>query len=229
MKQRNPPELWPAIGLVIDQKQIAVCVTAATAKGRREISHEIHDCDDRNQEEIVGRMLERWLSPPGAKRPKRRPWIRLGLPEARVFQAALPITPANHNHTAQNFFLEAVQATNVRAEDRIVELIKVELGGRALACVAASPRNVVESSIGMISRLGGVSDSWSLSRPRSFAREHITAKHRAAQSCAFVSSSVSFMPSACWVPARILSSGTHSTCPQAMRLLRFTRLTPPSG
>ena len=229
MKQRNPPELWPAIGLVIDQKQIAVCVTAATAKGRREISHEIHDCDDRNQEEIVGRMLERWLSPPGAKRPKRRPWIQLGLPEARVFQAALPITPANHNHTAQNFFLEAVQATNVRAEDRIVELIKVELGGRSLACVAASPRNVVESSIGMISRLGGRVGLMEPVPAALFAREHITAKRRAAQSCAFASSSVSFIPSACWVPARDLSSGTHSTCPQAMRLLRFTRLTPPSG
>ena len=54
--------------------------------------------------------------------------MRLGLPEARVFQAALPITPANQQHTPQNFFLEAVQATNVRAEDRIVELVKVELG-----------------------------------------------------------------------------------------------------
>jgi hypothetical protein len=155
MKRRNQLELWPAIGLVIDQKQIAVCVTAATAKGRCEIHHEIQDCDDRNQEEIVGRMLERWLSPPGAKRRKPRPWIRLGIPEARVFQAALPITPANHQHTPQNFFLEAVQATNVRAEDRIVELIKVEIGGRSLACVAASPRNIVESSIGMISKLGG--------------------------------------------------------------------------
>ena len=72
-----------------------------------------------------------WFPRPAAKRRKPRPWVRLGLPEARVFQAALPITPANHQHTPQNFFLEAVQATNVRAEDRIVELIKVELGGRA--------------------------------------------------------------------------------------------------
>jgi hypothetical protein len=155
MTRRKPFELWPAIGLVIDQKQIAVCVTAATARGRREIGHEIQDCDERNQEEIVGRMLERWVSPPGSKRSKLKPWIRVGLPEARVFQAALAITPANHHHTPQNFFLEAVQATNVRAEDRIVELIKVELGGRPLACVAASPRGVVEASIGMISRLGG--------------------------------------------------------------------------
>jgi hypothetical protein len=155
MKRSKPFELWPAIGLVIDQKQIAMSVTAATAKGRREIAHDINDCDERNQEEIVGRMLERWLPSAGVKQRKKAPWVRLGLPEARVFQAVLPITPANHQNTPQNFFLEAVQATNVRAEDRIVELLKVDLGGRPLACVAASPRSIVEALIAMISRLGG--------------------------------------------------------------------------
>jgi hypothetical protein len=154
MKQRNSIGLWPAIGIMTDQKQIAMCVTAVTAKGRRKIAHEIHESDERDQEAIVGRMLERFVSAPGVKRRKPRPWVRIGLPEARVFQAALPITSANHQNTPQNFFLEAVQATNVRAEDRIVELIKVELGGRQLACVAAAPRGPVESSIGMISRLG---------------------------------------------------------------------------
>ena len=90
---------------------------------------------------------------PGAKGRRKGPWVRLGLPEPRVFQAALPITSANHQQTPQNFFLEAVQATNLRAEDRIVELVKVEIAGRPLACVAAAPRSIVESSIELISRL----------------------------------------------------------------------------
>ena len=230
MKRRNPIGLWPAIGLMIDQKQIAMCVTAATAKGRREIAHEIHDCDERNQEEIVGRMLERWLSAPGAKRRKPGPWVRLGLPEARVFQAALPITPANHQHTAQNFFLEAVQATNVRAEDRIVELIKVELGGRPLACVAASPRNVVESSIGMISRLGGACRTDRAGPRRALSRGRVLQ-----QSTARLEAVRSFLPrrAPCHRRpgrrARVLSSGMHSTCRQAMRPPRSWRLTPRSG
>ncbi len=148
-----PFGLRPAIGLMIDQKQIAMCVTAATAKGRRKIAQEIHDCDERSQEEIVGRMLERFVAAPGVKRRKPRPWVRLGLPEARVFQAALPITSANHQNTAQNFFLEAVQATNVRAEDRIVELIKVELAAAvSLRVWPLLPAAAVESSIGMISQ-----------------------------------------------------------------------------
>jgi hypothetical protein len=155
MKQRNPIGLWPAIGLMIDQRQIAMCVTATTAKGRRTIAQEVQVCEEHAQEETVGRMLDRFVPAAVRKRRKPGPRVRLGLPEARVFQAALPITASNNQHTAQNFFLEAVQSTNVRAEDRIVELIKVDIGGRPLACVAASPRNAVEASIGMISRLGG--------------------------------------------------------------------------
>jgi hypothetical protein len=154
MKQRNPVGLWPAIGLMIDQGRIAMCVTASTAKGRRIIAQDVRACDEHAQEETAGRMLERFVGTPGQKRTKTGPRVRLGLPEARVFQAALSITSSNNQNTPQNFFLEAVQATNVRAEDRIVELIKLDVGGRPLACVAASPRNAVEASIMMISRLG---------------------------------------------------------------------------
>jgi hypothetical protein len=144
----------PAIGLMIGQKQIAMSVTAATPRGRRVIARELQDCDEGSVEDVLGRMFEAWVSPLGAKGPKRRPGTRLGLIESRAFQATLPITPANRQHTPQNFFLEAVQATNVRAEDRIVELLKIELNSRPLACVAASPRGVIESLIEMMSRLG---------------------------------------------------------------------------
>ena len=55
----------------------------------------------------------------------------------------MPITQANRNATPQTFFLEAVQATNVRAEDRIIDLLKLELNKQPLACVAASPRGAI--------------------------------------------------------------------------------------
>jgi len=154
MKPRSQFGFSPAIGLLVDQQQIAISVTAAALGGRREIAREVQLCDSQSTEEVLGRMLEPWLSSPRAKRSKMKPWVRVGLPEARVFQAAVPITASNRQHSAQNFFLEAVQATNVRAEDRIVELIKLDLDNRPLACVAASPRAVIESSIEMMSRLG---------------------------------------------------------------------------
>jgi hypothetical protein len=147
----KPWKQWvspPAIGLLIDEHEIAMSVTVTTLRGRREIAHETQNCEQQPTEEALKNMLAPWLSS-GVK-----PWVRLGLSEARVFQAAVPITPANRQHAPQNFFLEAVQVTNVRAEDRIVELIKIDLGHQQLACVAASPRAVVESSIEMMTRLG---------------------------------------------------------------------------
>ena len=56
-----------------------------------------------------------------------------------MFQAVVPITHANRNAPPQIYFLEAVQATNIRAEERIIELLKLELNKQPLACVAASP------------------------------------------------------------------------------------------
>ena len=146
--------LQPAIGLLIDEQQIAMSVTVATVRGRREVARESRLCESQTVEEVLNSMLAPWVAPKGTSRRKAKPWVRIGLPEARVFQAAVAITPANRQNTPQNFFLEAVQVTNVRAEDRIIELIKVELDNQQLACVAASPRAVVESSIDMMSRVG---------------------------------------------------------------------------
>jgi hypothetical protein len=211
MNRPNRIALWPAIGIMIDQKQIAMCVTAATARGRRTIAHETLDSNERDHEAIVGRLLEPWISAPEVKRTKLRPLVHLGLPEARVFQAAVPITATNQQNTAQNLFLEAVQATNVRAEDRIVELKEFEVAGRQLACVAASSRGAVESLIAMIARLSarvGLIEAGP-------AAARITGKHRAARSYAFVSSWASPMRSGSWPPVPVRFSGNAFELPSA--------------
>ena len=154
MKPWNQIAFPPAIGLMIDEQQIAMSVTVASLRGRREVAREIRRCENQSAEEVLKGLLTPWVDPTGASRASAKPWVRIGLPEARVFQAAVPITSANRQHSPQNFFLEAVQVTNVRAEDRIVELLKVELESQQLACVAASPRGIVESSIDMMSKLG---------------------------------------------------------------------------
>ena len=154
MRPLNQVAFPPAIGLMIEEQQIAMSVTVASLRGRREVARETRRFENQPADEVLKTMLTPWVDPKGVSRSSARPWVRIGLPEARVFQAAVPITPANRQHTPQNFFLEAVQVTNVRAEDRIVELLKVELENQQLACVAASPRGVIESSIEMMNRLG---------------------------------------------------------------------------
>ena len=41
------------------------------------------------------------------------------------------------------FFLGAAQATNVRSEERIIDLVKLELNKQSIACVAVSPRGTI--------------------------------------------------------------------------------------
>ena len=131
----------PAIGLVIDQQQIAMSVVATTPLGRREIARDLQECDGESPEAVLQRMLQPWLPAPGGKRARPGPWIQVGLPESRLFQATVPITPANRLSPPQNFFLEAVQSTNLRAEDRIIDLLKIEVNKQPLACLSACPRS----------------------------------------------------------------------------------------
>ena len=93
--------------------------------------------DSEQQQAVVGRLLDPWTSAPSGKKPKTAPWVPVGVPESDVFQAVVPITPANSNAPAQSFFLEAVQATNVRAEERIIDMLKLEISKIPVACVAA--------------------------------------------------------------------------------------------
>ena len=85
-------------------------------------------------------MLEPWLARP--RRSDGNPGHGYGsaFPRRRVVPSGAADHAANHSHSPQNFFLEAVQATNVRAEDRIVELIKVDVSKQPACRVVLYPR-----------------------------------------------------------------------------------------
>jgi hypothetical protein len=144
----------PAIGLVIDQEQIAMSVVVGTLMGRQEIARDLQDCGGEPVETVLRRMLEPWVPPNESRKAKFRPWVLIGIPESRVFQATVAVTPANRVSTPQNFFLEAVQATNLRAEDRIIDLLKFEFNKQQLACLTTAPRVQIIELAEMLSRLG---------------------------------------------------------------------------
>jgi hypothetical protein len=146
--------LRPAIGLVIEQQRIALSVVATTPLGRREVARELLTFGDDGPEPVLARMLEPWMPRPGGKKPRQKPWIQVGLPESKVFQAAVPITPSNRMHSPQNFFLEAVQATNLRAEDRVIDLVKIDLNKQQFACLSACPTILIADQVEILERLG---------------------------------------------------------------------------
>ena len=132
-----------SIGLVIDDQRVAVSVVLTTPLGRKLVFSEVLACDGERAQDVLKRLLDPWTKQARGKKAKLGPWVQLAVPESQVFQAAVPITHANLNATPQSaYFLEAVQATNVRAEDRIIDLIKIELNKQPIACVAAAfPRD----------------------------------------------------------------------------------------
>jgi hypothetical protein len=143
-----------SIGLTIDDQRVAVSVVVTTPLGRKQVYSEVRACESEPPQHVLERLLAPWIKRRRGKKPKLGPWVQVAVPESQVFQAAVPITHANLNATPQSYFLEAVQATNVRAEERIVDLIKIELGKQPLACVAASPRVAINAMIEMMDGLG---------------------------------------------------------------------------
>jgi hypothetical protein len=143
------------IGLVIHSHQIALSVMATTPRGRREIFREVqYYYDEATLRTAVEKVLQPWVNQGQGKRAGVKPWVQVGLSETQVFQAVVPITGSNRSAPPQNFFLEAVGPMSLRPEDRIIDLVKLELNKQPLACLAACPRDVVPGLIEMIDGLG---------------------------------------------------------------------------
>jgi hypothetical protein len=143
-----------SIGLVIDDQRIAVSVVATTPLGRKQIFSEVRACDGEPPQAVLKGLLDPWIKQGRGGKAKVGPWVQLAVPESQVFQAVVPITHANLNATPQSYFLEAVQATNVRAEERIIDLLKLDINKQSIACVAAVPRVAINSMIEMTDGLG---------------------------------------------------------------------------
>ena len=143
-----------SIGLVVDARRIAICAMQVSALGRRTLTHEVHDRGDEPSVDIVRRLLQPWMPPRRGTNARPGPWIQLGIPEAQSFLSVVPITQSNRNASAQSYFLEAVQATNVRAEDRIIDLVRLEVDQQPLACVAASPASAIQGVADMVTEMG---------------------------------------------------------------------------
>jgi len=145
----------PAIGVVVDDRRIAMSVVASTAAGRRrEIALDARDCQDEPIDVVLRRMLDPWVTGPGGKPRRRKPWVQVGLPEHQVFQASVPISASNRALSAQSLFLEAVQATNLRAEDHVFDLKKIDVAKRPLSIVSACRRQIVVDLIDALGRSG---------------------------------------------------------------------------
>ncbi len=136
-----------SIGVVIEDRRVAVSVVVTTPLGRRQVFHDVQVCDVEPAQAVLERLLQPWIKPTRGKKTGAGPWVQLSVPEPEVFQAVVPITRANSNASPQAYFLQAVQSTNARAEDKIIDLLTSEVEKQPVACVAASPRGAINAIV----------------------------------------------------------------------------------
>ena len=143
-----------SIGIVVEDRRIAICVLKSSARGRPPVACSVHDYGEEALPDLLRHRLQPFVPPALGKNAAPGPWVQLGIPDSQAFQAVVPITQANRTATAQAYFLEAVQATNIRAEDRVIDLIRLEINKQPIACVAASPTGTITNLIQTLSELG---------------------------------------------------------------------------
>ena len=144
-----------SIGILVEDRRIAICVVGTTSGGRRRpVACQVHDRGEEPLADELRRLLEPLRPAARSKKSDLGPWVQVGIADAHAFQAVVPITQANRNAGAQSYFLEAVQATNIRAEDRVIDLIRLEPNKQPIACVSASPSGEVSGLMHTMSELG---------------------------------------------------------------------------
>lgn len=154
MKPWNLTRIRPAIGVVVDDRRIAMSVVASTPRRRREIAQDVRECQGEALDVVLKRMLAPWVDGADGKPRRRKIWVQVGIPENQVFQASVPMSVANRNLSAQSLFLEAVQATNLRAEDHVFDLKKIDVARRSLSIISACRREVVTGMIDAFGQAG---------------------------------------------------------------------------
>ena len=162
MKPWNRIGLRPAIGLAIEDQQISLSVVATTPGGRKEVARDVQSCANEAQETVLERMLAPWLGrrlgPAPEDHRQEQANVRALGPGRSARVARFPGGCADHGSepflNAPGLFHGGRGATNLRAEERVIDLVKLEMEKQPLACLAASPRPVITDLIAMLEEIG---------------------------------------------------------------------------
>ncbi len=79
-----------SIGLVIDDKAVAMSVVVTTPLGRRQVFHDVQALGSDSPQAVLGRLLDPWTKRGRCKKTQVGAWVQVGVPESQVFQAVVP-------------------------------------------------------------------------------------------------------------------------------------------
>jgi hypothetical protein len=122
-----------ALGVLVDDQEIAVSQVAATPLGPVELYQHREPVEPNQQGIVLARLLTGLLGP----RMRRRMPLTLGLPASRVFFTTRPIRKTSGNLSPQVLLREALQSPNIAIDDMVMDFVKATPDKRPVASLVA--------------------------------------------------------------------------------------------
>ena len=134
-----------SIGVLVGERDIAVCVLGASALGRVELARAVEPRGSGPLDDQMGRMLGPWLG----RRP--RPRVVLGVPEVRVFHATKGVSPASRKDP-EVWLQEAIQTVGTRVEDMVIDVAEAAVGKKSVAGLVACRKKSLAAPLEALTR-----------------------------------------------------------------------------
>jgi hypothetical protein len=134
-----------SIGLLVTDREMAVCVIAGTPLGRVELFQTVEPREAEPLDDQIGRLLEPWMG----RRP--RPKVVLGIPEVRVFHATRE-QAVNVRKDPEVWLQESLRSAGTRIEEMIIDTTEVPLGKKVMAGLVACRKKWMNDALEALNR-----------------------------------------------------------------------------
>ncbi len=134
-----------SIGLLVGEREVTLCVLAATPMGRVELARESAPRGSERFDELIGRLVGPWLS--GRPRPK----VVMGVPEVRVFHSARAVS-STAKKEPEIWLQESLQSAGTRVEDMVIDVVEAPVGKKSMAGLVSCRRRSLAEPMEALNR-----------------------------------------------------------------------------
>ena len=134
-----------SIGLLVGDREVALCVMGASPLGRVELAQVVEPRDPGSLDDQLERMLIPWL----ARKP--RPKVILGVPEVRVFHTSRAVTTSSRK-APEIWLQESLQSAGARMENMVVDVAEAAVGKQAVAGLVACRKKSLAGVVEFLTR-----------------------------------------------------------------------------
>lgn len=138
------------IGLAIGDREVAVSEVATTPLGRVEVARDREPIGDDGLAAAVDRVLARRFT----KKDLAKARVAIGLPALRVFFSTRPIQADNREASPEVLLHEVLQSPSLNIDDMTVDMIRLRLGQRPLASLAACRKKYLSGVLAALEAAG---------------------------------------------------------------------------